>query len=991
MPLGLSAATIDSLVVNVVSSAIWAFMARAGGLVKSVEDIVCPPPSHLSETVAAALGDSTWLRNNQLFPRESRLKKFLESPEVVGIASSVFATASTIPAASRSYAQAALALKTSLARFMDTKEELVAEIADQYLNALVACVEASLRNAIEKGCLPAHEAMSAARHNELYAQIRNLERVVILLAEKSDLDVAKILEFEEKYRDQVGKRQSRLRPAHLDSGRTVHIDELFVQPRLSEKKRMPSAGPKAVELSDLLAVLNRSVVLGNPGGGKSTLAAKVCCDLSSQYSSARVSGRGVTPSVVVLRDYGTELKKDRCSIVDFMERDCESSYQLKPPPHAFEYLLTAGRLMVIFDGLDELLDTSFRREVTANVESFCNLYASVPVLVTSRVVGYDQAPLPEEVFACYELAPFDASQVSNYSKKWFCFVEEDEKRGKELAASFLAESESVADLRSNPLLLGLMCNLYRSEKYIPQNRPDLYEKCAVMLFERWDRSRGIKKQLPFEAHLRPAMEDLAFWIYSDDNLRSGVHEEKLVDRATSFLLMHRFDDPIEAKAGAKEFVEYCTGRAWVFSDVGTDPNGERIFQFTHRTFLEYFAAQHLVSLNPTPDRLLAVLRPRIIRKEWDVVVQLAFQRQSKQVLGAADQLLLDLIPSSGEPLSNRLNIASFVASSLKFLVPSPKARPAIVEYCLQTWCECILSRESSDHETVLGHLLTVHEENREAVARGIEKCCSTSFLNGPESEQHLWALLAFDVLAPFMGQLNVDANVKAYWREFSRRAIEQFKVEILRIGMGKPIIMMHSLHQGLVSVKECVKQHGISFILSMYRFQHWGAFFSPLGMAYVIAYLSKRESSESQEYELALEQLEECLATTPPPWHPGKRFLHEFGQHRFVAYGEESLLPPPEASKAAVSAALVLLAVEEELRGGDETLPVGGPMKLIPADWSTILSGPSQPEKHFALAALDRVMSTSRLKPLMEDWIRGKVKLVSLPGGDTPLDATSSA
>jgi hypothetical protein len=52
-------------------------------------------------------------------------------------------------------------------------------------------------------------------------------------------------------------------------------------------------------------------------------------------------------------------------------------------------LLITGTALVIFDGLDELLDTGHRAEVTAIVERFCTEYPLAPVLVTSRLVGYE--------------------------------------------------------------------------------------------------------------------------------------------------------------------------------------------------------------------------------------------------------------------------------------------------------------------------------------------------------------------------------------------------------------------------------------------------------------------------------------------------------------------------------------------------------------------------------------------------------------------------
>ena len=39
------------------------------------------------------------------------------------------------------------------------------------------------------------------------------------------------------------------------------------------------------------------------------------------------------------------------------------------------------------------------------------------MLVTSREVGYEQAPLDETRFIAYRLAPFDNQQVEEYAKK----------------------------------------------------------------------------------------------------------------------------------------------------------------------------------------------------------------------------------------------------------------------------------------------------------------------------------------------------------------------------------------------------------------------------------------------------------------------------------------------------------------------------------------------------------------------------------------------
>jgi predicted NACHT family NTPase len=107
------------------------------------------------------------------------------------------------------------------------------------------------------------------------------------------------------------------------------------------------------------------------------------------------------------------------------------------------------------------------------------LYPSVPILVTSREVGYKEAPLDESRFDLFRLGSFNDSQVKIYVKNWFKFATDltEEKQNKTVEI-FINESKSVPDLQTNTLMLGLICNIYRGEGYIPRNRPDVYEKCA---------------------------------------------------------------------------------------------------------------------------------------------------------------------------------------------------------------------------------------------------------------------------------------------------------------------------------------------------------------------------------------------------------------------------------------------------------------------------------------------------------------------------------
>ncbi|GAA5531199.1 NACHT domain-containing protein [Herpetosiphon gulosus] len=535
-------------------------------------------------------------------------------------------------------------------------------------------IELNLNIAIESGIISAIDAKSSIRHNIILRELKEIQRKIedIRLYKKSDVKIINL--FEEDLRKMVSVREKYIRPPFIDISRKFLIDEIYVIPNFQTTHN------DDITMDELNANIHRTVILGNPGAGKSTFTQKLCFDLTEKYSDKMISNRLLTPVRIILRDYGEEKKVSNFSIIEYIKYISSVNYQIQAPDGAFEYLLSNGRLLVLFDGLDELVDTSYRQEISNDIETFSARYPSTPIIVTSREVGYDQAPLDEKVFDVYHLSAFAQTQVEDYVNKWFQIYTELNKDEQERKInSFLLESEGLDDVRSNPLMLALMCNIYRGENYIPRNRPDVYKKCTEMLFERWDKGRGIQVFLPMEAHLKPTMMFLAHWIYSEPKFQKGVVEDYLINKATGYLYPKKINDKDEAETIARKFIEFCKGRAWVFTDTGTTNLGERLYQFTHRTFLEYFTAMFLTRMNPTPPRLVKILMPRIAKKEWDVVCQLAYHIMSGNGEDLGDELLINTM-KIGKKYKQDENISVFIATCLKFIIPSYDVINSCVSY-----------------------------------------------------------------------------------------------------------------------------------------------------------------------------------------------------------------------------------------------------------------------------------------------------------------------
>lgn len=458
-----------AILVGVVGNAASTFLSYGFTRVKQVTRDALGPPSLLevSDLKAALTDGIDGLAQVASFGSE-RVTEFLQSREVDLMVRQIFSN-NVLDECDTSYLESISDhFVRTLSMYTQESIENVQACGRILFKNLVKCCERALDIAISRNSLSSHEAKSALRFNVLRDMISSVrERQEFLLSREVPC-LPDVLQFEREYRLVLSRECGTISPPHLDKQRLVPIDHLYVDPEFRRARRNDPSDTARLKTAFLVSSVYRCVILGDPGGGKSTFARKLCHDLAKGTVSVAFGCSGLTPILVTLRNYEKLKKRQGCSIVEFLEWTAKSDLQLSVPKGAFDYLLRNGRAAVIFDGLDELLETSDRQRVSRDVEAFATRYPGVPIIVTSRVVGYDQAPLDDSEFDVFRLDSFNDRQVASYAHKWFIHgagLAQDE--GTSRATAFLRESAGVPDLRSNPLMLALMCNLYFGENYIP--------------------------------------------------------------------------------------------------------------------------------------------------------------------------------------------------------------------------------------------------------------------------------------------------------------------------------------------------------------------------------------------------------------------------------------------------------------------------------------------------------------------------------------------
>jgi hypothetical protein len=463
-------------------------------------------------------------------------------------------------------------------------------------------------------------AVASARHHELLEGLSDFRAI--------DL-------FTRTLRAQVGSTKAKMRLAHLGRRGGIEYADLHVDPTFHFGGE--DASRSAIEALDQF---QRVVLLGDPGAGKSTFATKLAYDLATD---GLPGFEGRVPFLVIAREYAEALRTTRRPFVALLTDVAKDPYNVTPPADAVEYLLLNGAAFVVIDGIDELGDAEARRRLAELIEAFSHHYPLVNIVATSRIVGYDEAAFDHDLFAAIRIAPFSDEQIADYARSWFALECEQG-----LVDSFLAESADVPDLRSNPLVLSLLCSLYESRHYIPPNRAQIYENCAEMLFERWDQSRGMTVPMRFGTHMRPAVAWLAWLMFTDPTAGQVFSRERVSELLIEYMLEERFDDWTDAVTAAMEFLDYCAGRAWLLTEMGVR-KGQRVYGFTHRTFLEYFTAVHLVRLGPSPEQVWERLKDRIADASWRTVANLSVHRLERDCHGGGNgfmELLLDAAVTS---------------------------------------------------------------------------------------------------------------------------------------------------------------------------------------------------------------------------------------------------------------------------------------------------------------------------------------------------------
>ena len=368
------------------------------------------------------------------------------------------------------------------------------------------------------------------------------------------------------------------------------------------------------------------VILGDPGSGKSSLIRYLALRWAG-IAEPTVRETQPVPLVVELGPYARWQCDGRKDFVRFLE---EAPVWHEWPRGLLGTLLEQpGRVVLLLDGLDEVFDVPMRESVINDIQRFGSQFANVPVVLTSRVVGYQAQRLREADFRHFMLQDLDSTQITDFVNRWHEVTFDDPTQAapkRDRLQKAIRESKSIAMLAGNPLLLTMMAILNRNQE-LPRDRADLYAQASRVLLHQWDTERALSDfpGMSTEIGLREKTDILRRLAAHMQAGPSGL-KGNLIDGPTlTGLIEDYLQNELhfgQARAAARAVVEQLRLRNFILCFVGADS-----YAFVHRTFLEYFCAanfvhQFNVAKTLDLDGLIALFDQHCGDDEWREVLRL---------------------------------------------------------------------------------------------------------------------------------------------------------------------------------------------------------------------------------------------------------------------------------------------------------------------------------------------------------------------------------
>jgi len=418
-----------------------------------------------------------------------------------------------------------------------------------------------------------------------------------------------------------------------------------------------------LNLFDWLESVERGVILGGPGLGKSAALRFLALDLLSDRPRTEGLARRFGSYLPIFVPFAllTRLvaNQEVISINDFLN---SWLHKLSAPPQTVELLKEAledERLLLLVDGLDEWSDPTAASTSLTKILDFA-IPRRLPVIASARPVGYERMGGLNSDWRKAELLPFGNEQQRHFTMAWFEHFHSvalgGDNSNKAITSatvrdtdSFMAEIEqdhALSELAGVPLLLSALIYLRLQGRVLPRNRFDALEAITkTLIFEQPQRRAQASLQGSANQQnprlTERGIQFLAFFIHQSPGSES-IPQDKAREALADFYQGTGFQKPAsEAIEVASQLIDRATQEVGILVQRQPEQIG-----FLHRSLQEFLAAKELARW--PFEKLKQFILAESSEPSWQETLLAVLHLANRQ--DEVDSFLTDVFQAKSHPL-----------------------------------------------------------------------------------------------------------------------------------------------------------------------------------------------------------------------------------------------------------------------------------------------------------------------------------------------------
>lgn len=232
---------------------------------------------------------------------------------------------------------------------------------------------------------------------------------------------------------------------------------------------------KSKTTNSIIRLEDNTIIIGEPGSGKSTLFKSLSKEIIEQ--NALRNDSEFYPIIISFN----ALKNANYSVINALNEYFNSEWNKELQINAAE-IVAAGNCVIFIDALDELPKDSDKEEALNAINDFHSEYPQIKIICSSRPSEYLFYNCTSLGFRYHEISNLDRGQIKNFINSYFS---DNLVKSKRLLKS-LKDTGILDKLPQTPLTIALITVIFdEKEVEIPATITDLYRQFVDLLIGKY--------------------------------------------------------------------------------------------------------------------------------------------------------------------------------------------------------------------------------------------------------------------------------------------------------------------------------------------------------------------------------------------------------------------------------------------------------------------------------------------------------------------------